>query len=131
MQESIRRLTDAIGFRYHFDEATNQFAHGSAIYVATPQGKLARYFYGIEYSPKDLATRAGGSFGKQDWLAGGSVAALLLSLRSGHRKIWRGSNEHGARRGVTTLVRNGCDVLRDAPSNSVADATAHRRDCLA
>lgn len=53
-QENIRRLSDAIGFRYYFDAATDQFAHGSAIYVATPQGKLARYFYGIEYSPKDL-----------------------------------------------------------------------------
>lgn len=53
-ETNIKRLTDAIGFRYHFDEATNQFAHASAIYVATPQGKLARYFYGIEYPPRDL-----------------------------------------------------------------------------
>jgi protein SCO1/2 len=52
--ESIKRVTEAVGFRYHFDEATNQFAHGSAIYVATSQGKLARYFYGIEYAPRDL-----------------------------------------------------------------------------
>ncbi|CAN5786361.1 SCO family protein [soil metagenome] len=52
--ESIKRLTEAVGFHYHFDEATNQFAHASAIMVATPEGKLARYFYGIEYSPKDL-----------------------------------------------------------------------------
>ena len=51
---NIERLTDAIGFRYYFDEATNQFAHASAIYLATPQGKLARYFYGIEYAPRDL-----------------------------------------------------------------------------
>jgi protein SCO1/2 len=51
---SIKRLTEAIGFRYHFDETTNQFAHASAIYVTTPQGKLARYFYGIEYAPRDL-----------------------------------------------------------------------------
>jgi protein SCO1/2 len=51
---SIKRLTEAVGFRYHFDEATNQFAHASAIYVTTPQGKLARYFYGIEYAPRDL-----------------------------------------------------------------------------
>ena len=51
---NIERLTAAIGFRYHFDEATNQFAHASAIYLATPQGKLARYFYGIEYAPRDL-----------------------------------------------------------------------------
>ena len=53
-QENIRRLTDAIGFHYYFDAATDQFAHGSAIYVATPQGKLSHYFYGIDYSPKDL-----------------------------------------------------------------------------
>lgn len=51
---NIKRLTEAIGFRYHFDEATNQFAHASAIYVTTPQGNLARYFYGIEYAPRDL-----------------------------------------------------------------------------
>ena len=53
-ETNIKRLTDAVGFRYHYDEATNQFAHASAIYVATPQGKLARYFYGIEYAPRDL-----------------------------------------------------------------------------
>ena len=52
--ESIKRLTETVGFRYHFDETTNQFAHASAIMVATPQGKLARYLYGIEYAPKDL-----------------------------------------------------------------------------
>jgi protein SCO1/2 len=52
--ESIKRLTEAVGFHYHFDKATNQFAHASAIMVATPEGRLARYFYGIEYSPKDL-----------------------------------------------------------------------------
>jgi protein SCO1/2 len=52
--ENIHALTDAIGFRFGFDEATNQFVHASAIYVATPQGRLARYFYGIEYAPRDL-----------------------------------------------------------------------------
>ena len=53
-ETNIKRLTDTVGFRYHFDEATNQFAHASAIYLATPEGKLARYFYGIEYAPRDL-----------------------------------------------------------------------------
>jgi protein SCO1/2 len=52
--ENIKQLTEAVGFRYHFDEATNQFAHASAIYVTTPQGRLAQYFYGIEYAPRDL-----------------------------------------------------------------------------
>jgi protein SCO1 len=51
---SIEKLTDAVGFRYHYDEATKQFAHASAIMVATPQGRLSRYFYGIDYAPRDL-----------------------------------------------------------------------------
>jgi len=53
-EASIKRITEAVGFRFHWDAATNQFAHASAIYVATPEGKLARYFYGIEYAPRDL-----------------------------------------------------------------------------
>lgn len=51
---SIERITDAVGFRYHYDEATKQFAHASAIMVATPEGKLSRYFYGVEYPARDL-----------------------------------------------------------------------------
>jgi len=53
-EANIKRLTDAVGFRYTWDEQTKQFAHASGIMVATPEGRLARYFYGIEYSPKDL-----------------------------------------------------------------------------
>jgi protein SCO1/2 len=52
--ENIAKLTDAVGFRYHYDEATKQFAHASGIMVTTPQGKLSRYFYGVEYAPRDL-----------------------------------------------------------------------------
>jgi len=51
---SIKSVTDAVGFRYIWDAHTAQFAHASAIYVATPDGKLSKYFMGIEYSPKDL-----------------------------------------------------------------------------
>jgi len=53
-QANIAQLTDAVGFRYHYDEATKQFAHASAIMLTTPQGKLSRYFYGIEYAARDL-----------------------------------------------------------------------------
>jgi protein SCO1/2 len=53
-QASIDALTHAVGFRYAWDEQTQQFAHASGIMVLTPEGKLSRYFYGIEYSPKDL-----------------------------------------------------------------------------
>lgn len=53
-KHEIDKLAAAVGFRYHYDPATNQFAHASGIMLATPQGKLARYFYGIEYAPRDL-----------------------------------------------------------------------------
>jgi protein SCO1/2 len=53
-QESIDRLAGTIGFRYHYDPPSNQFAHASGIVMATPGGRLARYFYGIDYSPRDL-----------------------------------------------------------------------------
>ena len=53
-QANIKRLTESVGFRYLWDEQTKQFAHASGIMVLTPEGKLARYFYGIDYPPKDL-----------------------------------------------------------------------------
>ncbi len=53
-ETAIRRLTEAVGFRYAFDPETGQFAHASGIMVLTPQGRIARYFYGIEYAPRDL-----------------------------------------------------------------------------
>jgi protein SCO1/2 len=51
---SIEQITSAVGFRYKYDESQGQFAHAAAIYVATPDGKLSRYFYGIDYAPRDL-----------------------------------------------------------------------------
>lgn len=51
---SIERLTKAVGFRYEFDDRIGQYAHAAAIYVATPDGKLSRYFFGIDYAPRDL-----------------------------------------------------------------------------
>ncbi len=50
----IRRLTDAVGFKYAWDETTKQYAHASGIMVLTRDGRLARYLYGVEYAPKDL-----------------------------------------------------------------------------
>jgi protein SCO1/2 len=41
-------------FRYVYDAKANQYAHASGIIVLTPQGRIARYFYGIEYAPRDL-----------------------------------------------------------------------------
>jgi protein SCO1/2 len=51
---NIKQLCETVGFRYRYDEKTKQFAHGSAIMVLTPQGRVSRYFYGLEYSSKDI-----------------------------------------------------------------------------
>ena len=53
-QDSITRLTDALGFRYAFDKEIGQYAHGAAIEVITPKGTIAKYYYGIEFSPRDV-----------------------------------------------------------------------------
>lgn len=52
--ESINALTKAVGFQYQYDESKNQYAHATAIMVLTPQGRISRYFYGIDFPPKDL-----------------------------------------------------------------------------
>jgi protein SCO1 len=53
-EASIARVTKAAGFTYQWDKATGQFAHVSGVLVTTPGGTLSRYFYGVEYSPKEL-----------------------------------------------------------------------------
>jgi protein SCO1 len=53
-QESIEALTRAAGFQYNYDPKTDQFAHATAIMVLTPEGRIAQYYYGVEYAPKDL-----------------------------------------------------------------------------
>jgi protein SCO1 len=51
---SIDALTNAAGFQYQYDPKSGQFAHATAIMVLTPQGKIAQYYYGVEFAPKDL-----------------------------------------------------------------------------
>jgi protein SCO1 len=72
---SIERLTKAAGFRYAWDERTGQFAHPSGVIVLTPDGRLARYLFGIEYGPRDLRLAlVEASAGK----VGSAVDAILL-----------------------------------------------------
>lgn len=53
-EAAIQRLTKAAGFRYAWDESLQQYAHPAGIVVATPQGKVSRYLFGIDYGPRDL-----------------------------------------------------------------------------
>ena len=73
-EAAIQALTKAVGFRYVWDPVTKQYAHAGGIMVLTPQGKISRYFYGIEYAPRDLR------FGVIDASAGkvGSLADQVI-----------------------------------------------------
>ena len=51
---AIKLLTEKVGFHYFYDASSGQYAHPTGVMVITPQGKVARYFYGIEYSPRDM-----------------------------------------------------------------------------
>lgn len=53
-QDSIDKISKAAGFEFEYDPKSQQFAHSTAIMVLTPQGKIAQYYYGIEYPPNDL-----------------------------------------------------------------------------
>ena len=53
-QDSIDKIAKAAGFDFEYDKQTQQFAHSTAIMVLTPQGKIAQYYYGIDYPPNDL-----------------------------------------------------------------------------
>jgi protein SCO1/2 len=52
--DSIAALTKAVGFEYEYDPKTDQFAHATAIMILTPQGKIAQYYYGVDFPPKDV-----------------------------------------------------------------------------
>jgi protein SCO1/2 len=53
-QPQISELASAVGFRYRYDEKLGQFAHAAGIMLITPTGKIAQYYYGVEYSAKDM-----------------------------------------------------------------------------
>ena len=78
-QDQIERLASAVGFRYEYEEQTDQYIHASGIMVLTPAGKLARYFYGIDYPPRDLRW---GLVEAADGAIGSAVDQLLLMCYS-------------------------------------------------
>jgi len=53
-EQAIKKLADTAGFHYKYDPITKQYAHASGIMVLTPEGKIARYYYGIDYKPRDF-----------------------------------------------------------------------------
>jgi protein SCO1 len=53
-EDNAKKLADQVGFHYTYDESTRQYAHQAAIMILTPEGKVSRYLYGIEFRPRDL-----------------------------------------------------------------------------
>lgn len=72
---SIERLANAVGFQYVYDKEKDQFAHAAGIVVLTPEGKVSRYLFGIEYPPTDLRLALVEASGNQ---IGGLVDHVLL-----------------------------------------------------
>ena len=73
--DSINALTKAVGFQYQYDAKSNQYAHATAIMVLTPQGRISRYFYGVDFPPKDLRM---GLVEASQGKIGNAVDAVLL-----------------------------------------------------
>ena len=73
--ESINALTKAVGFNYQYDPKSNQYAHATAIMVLTPEGRISRYFYGVDFPPKDLRM---GLVEASQGKIGNAVDAVLL-----------------------------------------------------
>jgi protein SCO1/2 len=73
--DSINALTKVVGFQYQYDPKSNQYAHATAIMVLTPQGRISRYFYGVDFPPKDLRM---GLVEASQGKIGNAVDAVLL-----------------------------------------------------
>jgi protein SCO1/2 len=72
---TVRGLTEAIGFQYVYDPESDLFAHASVVVVLTPDGRISRYFFGIDYAPRDLRLAL---VEASEGRIGGMVDALLL-----------------------------------------------------
>jgi protein SCO1 len=148
--ESVNALTKAVGFDYQYDPKTKQYAHATAIMVLTPQGRISRYFYGIDFPPKDLRM---GLVEASQGKIGNAVDAVLLYcyhydpetgrygavigniLRLGGAltilligglliALWR-LDRSAARRNERTLAANGQQPRRTTNGRTTNDSYAH------
>jgi len=74
-EPNIRRLTDAVGFKYRFVEETQQYAHAAALFLLTPDGRVGRYLYGVVFDPETLRL---GLVEASEGKIGSTVDRLLL-----------------------------------------------------
>jgi protein SCO1/2 len=74
-EAQVRSVADAVGFRYRKDEESGEYAHAASIYVVTPEGRLSRYFFGVEFNSRDLRLAL---VEAADGKIGGMVEQLML-----------------------------------------------------
>lgn len=74
-EDQIRAVADAVGFVYFYDPGIDEYAHASGIALATPDGRLSRYFYGVEYAANDVRL---GLVEASEGGIGGAVEQILL-----------------------------------------------------
>ncbi len=71
----IKKLADAVGFKYRYDDNIKQYAHAAVIYLLSPKGKISRYLYGVEYKQNDLRF---GLLEASDGKIGNTIDRILL-----------------------------------------------------
>ncbi len=122
--DSINALTKAVGFQYQYDPKSNQYAHATAIMVLTPEGRISRYFYGVDFPPKDL--RMGLVEASQNKI-GNAVDQVLLycyhydpatgkygAVVSNMLKIGAGTDHRASRRNAADSLSNGTQPARSS-----------------
>jgi protein SCO1 len=106
-ETSIKKLTEAVGFQYSYDSRTDQFAHGAALLVLTPEGRTSRYFYGFEYKPRDLRLAIVEASAGQIGTVTDQMLLLCFHYDPATGKYSRNAMMFARAGGVTTLLALG------------------------
>ena len=138
MSRKFKQLADAVGFRYAYDPDSKQYAHASAIMVLTPEGKISRYFYGVQYPERDLRL---GLVEASQGKIGSPVDQVLLFCyhydpHTGKygllisRVIQLGGLANGSdRRNFSDFPCSGASITRCPAEGHEAGAAANRAPC--
>jgi protein SCO1/2 len=106
-ETAIKKLTEAVGFQYSYDSRTDQFAHGAALMVLTPDGRMSRYLYGFEFKPRDLRLAIVEASGGKVGSATDQILLLCFHYDPVTGRYSRNAMMFARAGGVTTLLALG------------------------